>query len=347
MAHIDSLKCKQVKEWLFREVRRIVIIPHTNPDGDAVGSSLGLNRLLCNAGFETTIVFPTQYPENLRWLNEGAKTIIYEFHEKEVHQLVRNADMLFYLDFNDIKRTGKMQKFLENIRKPIVLIDHHPDPVVKADYLFSEIKVSSTAELVMEFVEEAGLIDFMDQLSANAILSGIIADTGSFNHNSSRPQLYETVARLIALGAEKEKVHDALFNNFTEKRMRLLGYCLAEKMEIFPEYHTALIWLSKEELKKFDFQTGDTEGFVNYPLSIKGVIFTAFFMEKDDLVKISFRSKGAFPTNEFSSAHFNGGGHKNASGGESGRPMKEVLEQFKNLLPKYSKLLDQESLGQN
>ncbi len=347
MTHIDPIKCKQIREWLFRDVKRIVIIPHTNPDGDAVGSSLGLSLLLQNAGFETAVVFPTQYPENLRWLSEGLKTIIYEFHEKEVHQLINNSDMLFYLDFNDIKRTGKLQKFLERVGKPVILIDHHPDPAIKADYLFSETRVSSTAELVMEFIEESDMENFMDQQSANAILSGIIADTGSFNHNSSRPQLYEIVGRLISLGAQKERVHDALFNNFTEKRMRLLGYCLSDKMEVFPEYHSAMIWLSKEELKKFDFQTGDTEGIVNYPLSIKGIIFTAFFMEKDDLVKISFRSKGGFPANEFSASHFSGGGHKNAAGGESKQPLNVVLEQFKNLLPRYAQLLDQESTAQN
>lgn len=344
MANIDPIKCKLVRERLFHDVKHIVIIPHTNPDGDAVGSSLGLNRLLCNAGFKSVVIFPTQYPENLRWLGENVKTVIYEFHEKEVHKLIDNADIIFYLDFNDIKRIGKLQKYMEKINKPIVLIDHHPDPTIAADYLFSEIKVSSTAELVAEFIEASGLTIYMDQMSANALLTGIIADTGSFNHNSSRPQLYETVGKLISLGAEKEKIQDALYNNFTEKRMRLLGYCLSEKMEVFPEYHASMIWLTKEELKQYDFQNGDTEGIVNYPLSIKGIIFTALFIEKEDLVKISFRSKGGFPANEFSSAHFSGGGHKNAAGGESKLKIDEVIKQFRNFLPEYSGLLESESL---
>jgi phosphoesterase RecJ-like protein len=344
LAHIDSIKCRQVREKLFREVKRIVIIPHTNPDGDAVGSSLGLSRLFRNAGFEAIVIFPTQYPENLRWLGKDLKTMIYEFHEKEAHKIINQADLLFFLDFNDIKRIGKLQKFIEKVKKTVVLIDHHPDPSIAVDYLFSEIKVSSTAELVTEFIEASGLTMYMDQMSANALLTGIIADTGSFNHNSSRPQLYETVGKLISLGAEKEKIQDALFNNFTEKRMRLLGYCLSEKMEVFPELHSAMIWLTKEELKQFDFQNGDTEGIVNYPLSIKGIIFTAMFIEKDDLVKISFRSKGGFPANEFSSAHFSGGGHKNAAGGESKQKIDEVITRFRELLPEYSGLLDSESL---
>jgi bifunctional oligoribonuclease and PAP phosphatase NrnA len=344
LAHIDSIKCRQVREKLFQEVKRLVIIPHANPDGDAVGSSLGLSRLLQNAGFETIVIFPTQYPENLRWLGKDVKTMIYEFHEKEVHKIINRADLLFFLDFNDIKRIGKLQKFIEKVKKPIVLIDHHPDPSIAVDYLFSEIKVSSTAELVTEFIEASDLTMYMDQMSANALLTGIIADTGSFNHNSSRPQLYETVGKLISLGAEKEKIQDALYNNFTEKRMRLLGYCLSEKMEVFPEFHSAMIWLTKEELKQFDFQNGDTEGIVNYPLSIKGIIFTAMFIEKDDLVKISLRSKGGFPANEFSATHFSGGGHKNAAGGESKLKIDEVINQFRELLPEYSGLLESESL---
>jgi len=185
-------------------------------------------------------------------------------------------------------------------------------------------------------------MDHLGVWGANALLTGIIADTGSFSHNASRPNMYRIVGELIERGADKDRINESLYNNFSEKRMRLLGYCLSEKMETFPGYRTAMIWLSAEELKRFDFHSGDTEGFVNYPLSVKGIVFSAFFMEKKDYVKISFRSKGSFATNDFSGEHFNGGGHRNASGGETKLKMAEALKLFRELLPQYSERLDKD-----
>lgn len=341
---IDAILCKQVSERLFKNVKRIVIIPHVNPDGDAVGSSLGLGRALQNAGFDTTVIFPNAFPETFRWLCKGIKSMVYEENQSVAEQAISQCDILFFLDFNDMKRLGKLHRYIDSIYKPLVLIDHHPDSTIKAEYQFSETYFSSTSELVTAFLLESGLDGHLDKMGANALLTGIIADTGSFNHNASRPELYETVARLISKGADKEKVNETIFNNFTEKRMRLLGYCLSEKMEVFPEMRSAVIWLSKDELERYNFQVGDTEGFVNYPLSIKGVVFTAFFIEKDDLVKASFRSKGNFPANEFSAVHFDGGGHRNAAGGESKLPLAEVVKKFKALLPDYAELLKNEPL---
>ena len=327
------------------EVKRIVLIPHVNPDGDALGSAFALNRIFQNAGIDSVIISPGDFPSYLNWLGENSKALIYENNKQLCHQLIDNADVLFFLDFNDIKRIGKLTEYVGKISKPIVLIDHHPDPEINADYTFSDIEVSSTAELVYDFLEETGLICYLDKESSNSLLTGIIADTGSFSHNSSRPGMYRIAGKLIEMGADKERISDLLFNNFSEKRMRLLGYCLSQKMETFPENHAALIWLSKEELKEFDFHPGDTEGFVNFPLSIKGIVFSAFFMEMSDLVKISFRSKGNFATNEFSATHFNGGGHKNASGGEIKMPLVEALDLFRNVLPMYSNQFKKESLN--
>ena len=306
-----------------------------NPDGDAIGSSLGLNDILINAGFESHVIVPNDYPIYLNWLGSEAIPLIYEQNSAKCNELIYQADAFFFLDFNDVKRLGKIEEYLRTVSTPVVLIDHHPDPQINAEYQFSDTDVSSTAELVYDFIEGVGMLEHIGPAGANALLAGIIADTGSFSHNAFRQSTYRIAGELINRGAEKERINESLFNNFSEKRMRLLGYCLSEKMEVFPQFSTAMIWLTTKELKQYDFHPGDTEGFVNYPLSIKGVAFSAFFIEKNGVVKISFRSKGNFPTNEFSGKHFNGGGHRNASGGETKLPMEEALALFRSLLPQY------------
>ena len=343
MERFDIKTCNKVNDWLRSTVKRIVIIPHVNPDGDAIGASIGLNDVFLKAGFDSTVIVPNDYPTYLNWLGSDGFPLIYEQNSEKCHRLIDQADALFFLDFNDSKRLGKLEEYLRPLQVPIVLIDHHPDPQIKADYLFSDTDVSSTAELVYDFIEAIGMLDHLDDVGANGLLTGIIADTGSFSHNASRHSTYRIVGELIHKGANKELINESLFNNFSEKRMRLLGYCLSEKMEIYPQYRSALIWLTAKELKKYDFHSGDTEGFVNYPLSIKGVVFSAFFMEKNGIVKISFRSKGNFATNLFSGTHFNGGGHRNASGGETKLPMDKALALFRSLLPEYAAQLDADS----
>jgi len=342
LERFDVNTCKSVNDWLKTAVKRIVIIPHVNPDGDAIGASIGLNDVLTNGGFVSHVIVPNDYPVYLNWLCSEGTPLIYEKNIRKCQEIIDQADALFFLDFNDSKRLGKLEEYLSSKSIPIILIDHHPDPQIKADYLFSDTDVSSTAELVYDFVEAIGMLGHLGPVGANGLLTGIIADTGSFSHNASRHSTYRIAGELINRGAEKERINESLFNNFSEKRMRLLGHCLSEKMEIFPQYRSALIWLNAKELKKFDFNPGDSEGFVNYPLSIKGVVFSAFFMEKNDLVKISFRSKGTFPTNEFCGAHFNGGGHRNASGGETKLPIEEALALFRSLLPNYAEELEKD-----
>lgn len=342
MERFDLNARTKVNEWLRKDVKRMVIIPHVNPDGDAIGSALGLNDVLNNAGFKSNVIVPNDFPTYLSWLGSEGIPLIYEQCRDRCHELIDQADALFFLDFNDVKRLGKLEDYLRSNTKPVVLIDHHPDPQIKANFMFSDTDVSSTAELVFDFIDAIGMMDHLGVKGANALLTGIIADTGSFSHNASRPDMYRIVGELIKRGADKNKINESLYNNFSEKRMRLLGYCLSEKMEIYPQYRTAMIWLSAEELKRFDFQSGDTEGFVNYPLSVKGVVFSAFFIEKQGYVKISFRSKGSFATNNFSGAHFNGGGHRNASGGETKLSMEEALALFKELLPQYSERLEKD-----
>jgi len=324
-------------------VRNVVILTHANPDGDALGSSLGLHRVIQNAGFQSAVVYPTVFPELVPAMKEYTNWAVFETQEKAVVQLIAEADILFYLDFNDIKRTGKLKKELEKADKMVVLIDHHPQPMIETPFLFSDTNVSSTAELVYDFISKMGWGQHLDALGATALLTGIIADTASFSHNAKRSELYLVVSRLIDDGAEQFKIQESLFNTNTAERLRLLGYALSEKMQFFPEFHAACITLTKEELIRFNFKPGDTEGFVNYPLSVRGIIFSTFFMENDEKIKISFRSKGGFAVNDFSAKHFNGGGHFNAAGGESKQTLQEAVDKWIALLPEYSGVLETES----
>jgi len=342
LERFDLSTCLKLNEWLRKDVKRIVIIPHVNPDGDAIGSTIGLNDVFKHAGFETQVIVPNDYPAYLEWLGSDDKPMVYDQNPDLCSRLIRSADVLFLLDFSDFKRLGKLEEIVRSLSTPIVLIDHHPDPKIETEYRFWDVNVSSTAELVYDFIVALGMEGHLKEIGANALLTGIIADTGSLSHNASRPGMYHVIAELINIGADKEKVNEALYNNFSEKRMKLLGYCLSEKMEVFPQFRTALIWLTSAELKRFNFQTGDTEGFVNYPLSIAGIVFTAFFMEKNGQIRLSFRSKGNFAVNEFSSAHFGGGGHRNASGGDTKLSMKEAISLFKGLLPAYAEQLNKD-----
>jgi len=326
------------------QVKNVVIVTHANPDGDALGSSLGLHSVIQNAGYNSAVIYPTGFPALVPGLNDYHNWVVFEKNEKEALHLIEEADILFYLDFNDIKRTGKLKNELEKLHTKVVLIDHHPQPLIDTSFLFSDTAVSSTAELVYDFIDKMGWGEYLDAQGATALLTGIIADTASFSHNAKRSELYLVVSKLISCGADQHKIQEALFNTNTTERLRLLGYALSEKMQIFPQFHAAIITLSKDELKQFSFKPGDTEGFVNYPLSVKGIIFSAFFMENEEKIKISFRSKGGFAVNEFSAKHFSGGGHFNAAGGESRQTLEEAIEKWLALLPVYSEILERESL---
>jgi len=343
MTNISPESCRSLLLWMQEKVKKVVLVTHANPDGDALGSTLGLHSVLLNAGFQSAVVYPTDFPPLVPGLENYANWVIFDNSEKQACRILDEADLLFFLDFNDIKRTGRVRKKLEALSTKVVLIDHHPQPIVETPFLFSDTKVSSTAELAFDFIVKMGWLQHLDKLAANALLTGIIADTASFSHNAGRPELYDATARLIAKGADQHSIQEALFNTNSADRLRLLGFALSEKMRIFPEYHAALISLTKEELKKFNFKVGDTEGFVNYPLSVKGIIFSAFFLENEEKIKISFRSKGGFAANDFSALHFGGGGHHNAAGGESRKSLQEAVDNWISLLPQYSDSLEKES----
>ncbi len=313
----------------------ILIVPHANPDGDAIGSAIGLANILQNAGFRVVVISPNSYPSFYNWLDCKTEILDAEKNKVASKKHFANAELLICVDFNEPSRVGPLQKAVEGFTGKKILIDHHPDPMYFCDYTISYPSYSSTAELVFDVVAGLGLTEYIDKPAAEALYTGIMADTGSFSHNTSGPNIYKVIAELLKSGIKPETIHANVYHNYSADRMRLLGYCLHEKMEVLPEYRTAFISITKDELEMFNFKPGDTEGFVNYPLSISGIIFSALFIEKEGLVKASFRSKGDFPANSFSKEHFGGGGHLNAAGGEAKLPLKEALSKFKQLLPGY------------
>lgn len=340
--NVKSLPEKDINSLneLIVQAKKPLIITHYNPDGDAIGSALGFYHYLLKKGKEPMVVTPNDYPEFLHWMPGNEKVVVYKRNNGTVLNALKEADVIFALDFNEPDRTEGLEKYLQEAPGKKVLIDHHPEPGDFADLEFSYTYYSSTAELVYHIIESLSDVDLIDPVIAECLYTGIMTDTGSFNYNSSNPFTYHVVSKLIELGINKDKIYWNIYDNYSIDRMRLLGYCLNQKMEVFPEYNAAYISISQKELDDFNFAPGDSEGFVNYPLSIKGIRFTAIFIEKDKHVKISFRSKGPFATNKFAEEHFHGGGHKNASGGYSYDNMSNTLEKFRKLLSKYKKQLN-------
>ncbi len=336
---LDSEIVRKSKS-LIEERQDIVIVTHHNPDGDAIGTSLAFYHLLKAMGKESKVICPNPYPEFLTWLPGNSEVLFYSRDEEQCNTLIENSNLIVALDFNVADRLKKLEKPIRKTKAPKILIDHHPNPGKFADYILSDTTVSSTAELLYYIVEQWNFLKHMNENFATCLYTGIMTDTGSFNYNSSQPYTYHVVSELLKLKINKDKIYDAVYDNYSESRMRLLGYCLYRKMEVVEQSHTAFISINKKELKEFNFQEGDSEGFVNEPLSIKGICFTAIFIERDNHVKISFRSKGSFPANEFAEKHFNGGGHVNAAGGYSYRSLDETLKRFREILKEYQEQLD-------
>ena len=324
-----------LKNLLGEGGKKIVVVPHENPDGDAIGSAIGLAEVMKNVGHEIYIISPGDYPEFLKWFSSDVEILIYDKNKAHAKEVVAKADIMFCVDFNDAKRAGKLERHILDFDRPKILIDHHPHPVDFCDYMVSEPSYSSTAELIYDVVKQAKFETFVNRKAAEALYTGIMTDTGSFSHNTSNPNTFKVVAELMVYGINTDKIQSNVYHNFSASRMKLLGYCLNEKMKVFPEYRSAVIYISRKELEQFNFEPGDTEGFVNYPLSINNIVFSALFIEKEDFVKASFRSKGNFPANAFSKDHFEGGGHLNAAGGETKLTLDEAVEKFRQLLEQY------------
>ncbi len=332
---------KEIKELkvLLASSKRIVITTHHKPDGDAMGSSLALYNYLVLKGHSVSLITPSDYPEFLHWLPGNDAVINFEENAARSESILKDAELVFCLDYNSLQRIEKMENLLRQNTAPKVLIDHHLHPENVFAFAFSYNTASSTCELIFQFIEALGDRGLINKAIAECIYCGIMTDTNSFRYASMKSDTHHIIAQLMDAGAENYKIHEYVYDSSTENRLRLLGYALKEKLIVLPEYRTAYIGLSEPELKMFNFQAGDTEGLVNYALSISGIRLAAFFSEKDGLVKISFRSKGDFSVQELSSSNFSGGGHRNASGGRFEGSLEMAIKKFLEILPQYNEQL--------
>jgi phosphoesterase RecJ-like protein len=309
--------------------QNIVILTHVAPDGDAMGSSLGLLHFLGACGKEkATVVVPSSFPAFYRWMPGANNIVVHEKHPDEAEQLVGEADVIFCLDFNEPKRVGKLADALLAAPGRKVMIDHHIHPAPFCRVTMSYPEMSSTSEMIFRFICRMGLFEMINKQAAECIYTGMMTDTGAFTYNSNHPEIYAIIGELIRKGIDKDRIYRKVYQVYSESRLRLMGYTLYEKMKLYPGLKTALITLSQDEMKRFRYATGDTEGFVNLPLSIGSIELSAFLREDPDGLKISLRSVGSFPCNEFAVRYFNGGGHKNAAGGEYNGTLAEAVAVF-------------------
>ncbi len=323
----------------IKSASSIIITAHKSPDGDSIGSSLGLYHFIKKLGKEVVICHPDPAPEYLLFL-EGVDTIKTMATENlEIEELFDKSDLIFCLDYNATDRVGEgMQHLLEKSEAKKIMIDHHLNPQDFAFITVSETSVCSTSQLIVELIEQSGNGELLDEKIGTPLYLGILTDTGSFRFPSVQPRTHELLAKLLHAGVKHYLVHETLNDNNTFDRLRLQGYALSQKLELIEDYNVALIWLTEEELTKYNYKKGDTEGFVNIALSIKGMKAAMFFAERDGIVKISFRSKGQDnPVNVLASEHFSGGGHANASGGMSELSIQDTLLKIKKLIPEYFK----------
>ncbi len=325
---------------LLATPKNIVIIPHKNPDGDAIGSTLGLYHYLLAEGHNTRVIAPNDYPEFLKWM-PGENTILkFDSEEKQATEIIKKADLIFTLDFNSLHRIEEMRSLLESLNSTFVMIDHHQQPDNYASFMYSDTSMSSTCEMVYNFIGFLGDHDKITRDIATCLYTGIMTDTGSFKFSCTTSTTHRTAADLIDRGADNATIQNSVFNTYSTNQLQLLG-CALKNMIYLEEFRTAYISLSKKELETFGFKKGDTEGFVNNGLLIKGAVFSVIFIEntQEPFIKISLRSKGHFSVNDIAREHFGGGGHLNAAGGRSDLSLEETIAYFKKILPQYKEKL--------
>lgn len=323
------------------QYKNVVIVSHVNPDGDAIGSTLAFSCFLKKLGVDSKVLIPNDYPGFLAWMPGIGDIVIYDKNAEKGAQYLDDADLICYLDFNAPSRTGVMHNDLCHYNKaPRLLIDHHRDTDFSqyAAYL-SEVNISSTSELVAELIQYHGFDKYLDESIATCLLVGIMTDTGSFAHSIYHPETFEICGKLLSANVDYQLIHSRIYNTFSANRLRLLGYCISSRMTIMNEYNTAYIYLTKKDLENYDYQVGDTEGVVNFPLMIDNIRMAVLITERQGVIRFSFRSKGDFSVHEVARADFNGGGHKNAAGGTLECSIEEAVDKFLSVLPKYKDLL--------
>lgn len=329
---------------LLNKRKEAIIVSHLSPDGDALGSSLGLYHYLKDQGMSVNIIVPNSFPSFLNWMPGVDQITVFDVDTIKAQELIDKADLLFCLDFNTLSRVGQaMSEALSQMKAKKVMIDHHPYPDSFCDIILSHPQISSTSELIFRLICYLG--DFID-LSKNAatcIYTGMMTDTGAFTYNSNHPEIYNIISKLITIGIDKDEIYRNVFDCYSVDRFRMQGYVLSEKLTIYEKFRTVMIYLTAEEQARFNYQKGDTEGFVNLPLSISNIVFSVFFRQdtqNTNLIKISLRSQGDFPCNQFSSEHFGGGGHVNAAGGEFYGSIEDAISIFEKHLPDYAHQLN-------
>jgi len=315
---------------------KISIIGHKNPDGDALGSTLGLSLFLKELGISSRVIMPNGFPDFLKWLPQSDDILCYDSQPKDCEKQLLNSDLVFTLDFNHLGRTGDLGTFLETLNTRFVMIDHHQEPSDYAKYMLSDTSIASTCELVHEFISTQYPETKLTADVASCLYTGIMTDTGSFRFPSTTSKTHRIIADLIDAGANNSEIHQNTFDNNALSRLQLLGIAL-QHLKVIESLSTAYIYLTQDDLNSCGFKKGDTEGFVNYALSLKGIKFAVIFIENkaDNIIKISFRSIGDFNVNTFARTHYHGGGHNNAAGGKSDLDLDSTLNQFENILKTY------------
>jgi phosphoesterase RecJ-like protein len=336
----------QAFQAILKSPKKVVVITHFKPDADALGSSLGLGGFLKRKGHQVSVVTPSDYPSFLAWMpgNEEVIALSSESPEPEMKakDLIEKADIIFCLDFSSLKRIEKLQDSVRNARGTKVMIDHHLEPERFADFEQWNTKAASTAGLIFQLIEQMGEKHLIDSDIANCLYAGVMTDTGGFRHNNTTQAEFLIASELTGLGANPSEVAKLIYDTNSFERLKLTGFVLSQKLQVLPQYHTAYMTITAKELKQFGSQTGDTEGLVNYGLSIKGIKLAVLMYERKDEIKLSFRSLGNFSVNEMARKHFEGGGHRNASGGSSRMTLDETLQKFLNILPEYQLKLESE-----
>jgi len=333
---------KSIQEFYcnLKEPKKVIITTHQKPDGDAMGSALSMYHFLIQLGHQVTVISPTNWANFLDWMPGTKQVMDFEFNREAARKVIKEADLLFCLDFNILHRTRNLEQPLTDAKCIKILIDHHQQPQEEAfDYGISNAGKSSTCEMVYDFIVESGYADKINLDIATCLYTGVMTDTGSFRFPSTTASVHRMVAYLKDLGLNHTIIHEKIYDNFLENRLKFIGNSLLYRMEVLYEYNTAIMYIPKSDLLKFDIKTGDSEGLVNYLLTIEGIKFGAIVTDRDEERKWSFRSKGNFDVNTFARLHFEGGGHKNAAGGRSSESLEQTVKTFHNIIKQYEQQL--------
>lgn len=337
---------EELKDLILGQQKKIIILSHHSPDGDSIGSSLGLYHYLIQKGHEAQVISPDPVPSFLHWMPSFADAVNFETHREVAFDAITAAEVIFCLDFNTPERMGNMNFAFKRRQKTayVVNIDHHTKPEDFADFQINDTTASSTAQLIFEFIKTIEIDFKVNREIAESLYTGILTDTGSFRFSATSSKTHLVAAELIETGIDFNRIYQRIYDSYSENRIQLLGFALKDKLKLYREYSTAIINLTEKELSQYNYKKGDTEGLVNYPLSISWIKMSILLTEKDGLIKMSFRSKGSLKVNTITKENFDGGGHVNAAGGRFVGSMDNAIAKLEEVLPLYKKQIDESEL---